>query len=385
VQGRQASNEFSRRNFESIRVNRYRPDKLLIDMEVAESPFTRGVLESLSGVPVEYVSNVRALVESANHQANALTQAKRQLLVTANKGQFLKKCPGSRDSVCCNYYVIDWASNCNMECSYCILQTLLNNPLMVCYANTGDMFAEIDYVVDRNPTGFYRIGTGEWTDSMALDHLTKFSTMIIPHFAKKKNAILEIKTKTDNIENLLDLNHRGKTVISWSLNAESITEGEEHKTARYLERLDAARRCIEAGYKVGFHFDPMIRHEGWRENYRRAVAGIFDRIPSRQVAWISMGTLRFAPDLKRVIQKRFPRSGILYEEFVRGEDGKMHYFRPLRVELYRNLVDAVAECDKGTKVFLCMETAEVWNEVFGSAPACTSKLAEYLDSAVRTG
>lgn len=361
---------------------RYYPERVYVDEAVAQSELVRTLRDALPQTSFETVSDVRALIESFNHLHQPLTHAKRHLLLTENKGQFLRKCPGSREALCCLYHVLEWASNCDMECSYCVLQTLLNNPLMVCFANVDEMLGEIDSVLDANPQSFYRIGTGEWTDSMTLDHLSGYSKILVPYFARKPNAILEIKTKTDNIANLLELEHAGKTVVSWSMNAQSMMESEEHKTASLEERLAAARLCAQAGYRIGFHFDPILRHPGWQEGYRRTIERIYQTVAPHQIAWISLGTLRFPPALKGVIQKRFPRSKILYEEFVRGQDGKMHYFRPVRVEIYRALVEAIHAHDAKAPVYLCMETPEVWQEVFDSPFSSRQELSDFLDQSV---
>jgi len=251
---------------------------------------------------------------------------------------------------------------------------------MVCYANTGGMIAEIDAVLDAQPNSFFRVGTGEWADSMALDHITHYSQVFVPYFAQKQNAILEIKTKTDNIANLLDLEHNGRVVVSWSMNSKMLSQAIERNSAALEDRLSAALRCIGAGYRVAFHFDPLIRHEDMTRHYADTVNAIFDAVPESSIAWISLGALRFPPALKEIIEQRFPHSRFIYDEFVRGEDGKMRYFRPVRVEMYQSLVHAIRARSKTTSIYLCMETPQVWRDVFGFTP-CQRELSGTLDRA----
>ena len=70
----------------------------------------------------------------------------------------------------------------------------------------------------------FRIGTGELTDSLALDRLTGLSRRLVPYFAELPNATLELKTKSAEIGELLNLDSRGRTVVSWSVNAPAIVE-----------------------------------------------------------------------------------------------------------------------------------------------------------------
>jgi len=94
--------------------------------------------------------------------------------------------------------------------------------------------------------------------------------------------------------------------------------------------------------------------------------------------------LRFPPALKTVIQKRFPESNIIYEEFITGPDGKMRYFKPLRIKLYRKIMACIRELAPTLLVYLCMEDDEVWQESLGFKPSEVGGLPHMLDvSAVK--
>jgi spore photoproduct lyase-like protein len=144
---------------------------------------------------------------------------------------------------------------------------------------------------------------------------------------------------------------------------------EELKTAGLERRLAAARAVVARGYPVGFHLDPMIHHPSWRDGYAFLVDSIVDAVPPERIAWISIGGLRFPPEMKATMAGRFPRSELRYGELLRGEDGKMHYLRPLRLEMYRWVVERLRARlpgpERGPVVYLCMEPPEVWKSVFG--------------------
>ena len=73
-------------------------------------------------------------------------------------------------------------------------------------------------------------------------------------FANRPDHILELKSKTDHIDGLLDLDHGGRTVISFSVNAPAICETEERLAAPLAKRLAAAERARESGipHRVSF-------------------------------------------------------------------------------------------------------------------------------------
>jgi spore photoproduct lyase len=157
---------------------------------------------------------------------------------------------------------------------------------------------------------------------------------------------------------------------------------EEHRTAPLLTRLKAARRCQSEGFVVGLHFDPLIEHRGWKEGYLKCL-GLLDRYldPSR-VIWISLGCFRYMPALKPIIRKRHPRSSVLQGEFIPGLDGKMRYFKPIRVEMYHFVIEHLKRWYGDRGIYLCMESDEVWRESLGWSPESSAGLSDYLDSRV---
>ena len=193
--------------------------------------------------------------------------------------------------------------------------------------------------------------------------------------------MLELKTKTTFIDTLLDLPHRRRTILAWSLNTERVIGSEERGTASLDARLKAAARCAAQGYPLAFHFDPIVIDDGCEAEYRRTVARLFAVIDPRHIVWISLGALRFMPDLKGVVQGRFPQSKIVYGEFITGLDGKMRYFKPLRMKIYRAIAQAIRAHAPDVCLYFCMEDDEVWQDALRFAPAERGGLARMLDDA----
>ena len=67
---------------------------------------------------------------------NLITQQTKYFLLLNLKVKFFKRCPGARPGLtCCNYFVLNLGVQCNMNCSYCYLQSFVNTPVMKVYAN----------------------------------------------------------------------------------------------------------------------------------------------------------------------------------------------------------------------------------------------------------
>jgi spore photoproduct lyase len=302
------------------------------------------------------------------------------LILARHEGRFIKKCPGDRGYRCCDLNIIHLGLGCHLNCSYCILDAYLATDALVVFGNLDDAFAEIDAALSAPPPRPRRFCTGEFTDSLLLEKETGFGAALVQRFADQSDAVLELKTKTDHIDGLLGLRRNHRTVISFSVNAPAISRSEEPLAASLEKRLAAAARAVAAGYRVAFHFDPIIRHEGWRAGYQWTVEAIFRAAPKEKIAWISLGCFRYLPALKPPARSRGP-GRIFLDEFQLAPDGKMRLPRPARVEMYRHLLAAVRDRDPEACVYMCMESPRVWEEVFGFDPG-PSGLSRMLDARV---
>lgn len=355
------------------------PEEVIVEKGSEDSPILRNLKKALPRVPFISVEEHEKREEARNAATDSMSRGKSRLRLARHRGDFLKKCPGSEGQVCCNYFVLNFASNCPMDCSYCYLQDYLaDNPALKVYSNVDDLIGEAERLLSRHPNFLFRIGTGEIADSLALDPYIGFCGEVIPFFAAQRNCLLELKTKSDRVESLLGFDPKGRVVVSWSMNPQRVIDEDERLTASFDERLGAAARCQEAGYKVGFHFDPMIEYPGWEGDYREMVEKIFAVIDPRGIAWLSMGVLRQTPALKRAMRERFPSTRLLSGEQVLCPDGKMRYFQPLRVAMYRKMLGWIRRASPTVFVYLCMESREVWEQVFGFAPSCEKELGNQL-------
>jgi len=355
--------------------------KLYIDQQVAHLPQVTSIRSRLT-IPVEIVEDVQAVYKLVSSADDPLQKGKNILLLTRNKGAFIKNCPGTRAYTCCGYKILHIGTYCTMDCSYCILQSYFHPPLLQCYVNYDDLMAELDRLFLKKAV--FRVGTGEFTDSMIWETWTDLSGALVPKFASQAHVVLELKTKTTAIEGLKQLRHNRKTIVAWSLNTNRVIENEERRTASLDDRLRAAAECESWGYPLAFHFDPLVIYDGCEDDYREVVQHIFNHVSAKNIAWISLGSLRFMPSLKPIIQKRFPKSKIVYGEFISGLDGKLRYFKPLRIELYRKIVAWIRETAPDVLIYFCMEDDEVWEKVLGFIPAERGSLSKMLDqSAMR--
>ncbi len=344
----------------------YKVSKIFVDRTAQEDPITQKVLKNFPDTPARIVIPDEQFMSDLGSMS--LAEGKRTLWLTHFKGRFLKPCPGTADSYrCCNYLVINETTNCPIDCTYCILQGYVSNPAITIYTNYEKIIDELKQLSKNNPNRILRIGTGELTDSLALDPVTGLAGFLIDEIRKLPNVLLELKSKTDHIDHIPD-SYPEKIVLSWSVNPEQTIQADEHKAAPIRNRLEAAAKAASKGFKIGLHFDPIIYLPEWKSGYLELVKQIGSYVPPQSIAWISLGSLRYPPHLKEIIRSRFPKSRIFSGEQISGIDGKMRYLRPLRAELYKTIYNALREMLGDVFIYFCMESEDIWKEVIGSLP-----------------
>lgn len=342
---------------------------IYLEKEVREDPWVRDFLGKFSlaeKIEVESLSQVIAKDFGMPYPVD--NRGFHTLLLGKQRGPFIRQCPCSQESIRCGYYFLSVGLGCPIDCSYCFLQGFLNTSFPVLYVNFSDMEKELKEwevrLSQENKT--IRIGTGEMTDSLVFDPLTGYGKRLIQCFSSLPHLTLELKTKSIFIDSLLD-SATTNVVLAWSLNPEKIAQIEEPNAPSPKDRVLAAEKAVKAGYKVGFHFDPIFAYPGWQELYYELLCLLFEKIPAQQIAWISLGTFRIFPSLRDTIRERHPQSQALLSEMVSGYDGKLRYFRKQRKEIYCFMKDSLEKLgNKTVPVYLCMESQELWDEVFGN-------------------
>ena len=280
---------------------------------------------------------------------NGIAQEKKCLIYARKRGPWLKPFHCYQQESGFEYFSLDIAEGCPFECVYCYLQSYLNHGALVLFVNLDDLKDELQQRVSQNMW----ISTGLLSDSLISE--SRFPVLSEISNLLPDGAILELRTKSDEIGilNAPGINP-AQIVISWSLNPEQIAQQYEFRAAPLNARLEAARKTIALGYRVGFHFDPVFYFEGWEEAYAELFKSI-QEFPRKKIAFLSVGLFRYMPELGATIRDRFPHHPILSGEFVADSDGKFHYFREIRKEMYSSFSEWLTYWNSCTPVFWSME------------------------------
>jgi spore photoproduct lyase len=345
--------------------NSFYPENIYYETAAKKSILFENIKTLYPSSNYNEIESLKSFVKNRSFTLKDYNTRADNLFLVKEKCDFFKKCPCTCGVISCGYSVMNLGMGCIYDCSYCFLQGYQNIPAIVIPYNITDYFQD-EKIVSRTQDFFKykRIGSGEFTDSLVFDHITNFSNYIINYFKNKKDIFFEFKTKSSNIQNLLNAGGQENIVIAWSVNSDKMAKCNELNTSPIQERLEAAKKCAQAGFSTAFHFDPIIYYKDWKYGYKEIVDMIFDTVPNQSIKWISLGTLRMPASQKTVIENRFPETKILDGELLLGHDYKLRYHENLRIEMYKFINQILQSKKSKAIVYLCMETESVWRTVF---------------------
>ncbi len=288
----------------------------------------------------------------------------KEVLILKNfMGRKFQKCPGSPGVICCNYYLLNTCFNCLYDCTYCFLNSYLNSYGIVQFTNLDELVPAMMNFTDQTDK-IIRIGTGEFTDSLMFDDITGISRELINETAHIKNLFLEFKTKSANVDHILDINKKGNAVLAWSLNTEKNILDYEAGASSLEERLNAAYKAQQSGYYIAFHFDPIIKYENYLDDYLAIVDLIFKKFNPEKLVWISLGCFRYSSGFKDIIKHKYPFEKLTVQEMFPGIDGKYRYLKHERLQVFKAMRNRIASYSSKPFVYMCMEDKEMWQDVF---------------------
>lgn len=283
-------------------------------------------------------------------------------------------CPVASDrTVCCNMRTIDAVQGCRLACSYCSIQTFYDPDRVVVEKNLSEKLRAIRL----NPRKNYHISSGQSSDSLILGNRNSLLDAQFQFAQANPNVVLELKTKSKNIAYLLKTDVPSNVFVSWSLNPQPIIDHEEHLTASEDDRLAAARRIADKGIRVGFHFHPIVHYRGWKNDYLKLIQTVLSVFSAQEVALVSFGTLTFIKPTINSLRLKGMRSKVLQIPMEEAS-GKLSYPFEIKSELFQTAWEAFKPWHGDVFFYLCMESRELWESVFGFCYANNEAFEEAL-------
>lgn len=280
------------------------------------------------------------------------------------------RCPCPDESQflrCCNLKTLDAVQQCAFACSYCSIRNFYSD-------NEIRVVSDLDKVLSSLTLepGVWHIGTGQSSDSLLLGDDYGTLTALGNFAGKHPDVVIELKTKSSRTD-WLSLDLPRNIVATWSLNAESVVNNEEHLTSSLSARIEAAAKCAEHGRLVGFHVHPMMRFDNWKEEYAALVEKLTSTVDPDSVVMVGIGTLTFTKSALKSIRESKIHTHVTQMPLT-PIAGKFSYPFEMKKEMFSHLYSCFPQSWKNNVFFyLCMEDPALWQPCLGRSYASNAE------------
>lgn len=279
-------------------------------------------------VSIKSHNNIEALRTNPNCEFGRM---KRDLIIGVRKTH--KYEPNTKTS---DYLVPYTSSGCSAMCLYCYLVCNYNKcSYLRLFVNREQMMDKLVKTAQGSSTPLtFEIGSN--SDLVLENTITGNLDWTIEQFARRGKGFITLPTKFDMVDSLINLDHKGRTIIRMSVNPQEIIKKVEFGTSPLQKRIEALNKLKEAGYKIGILIAPVILVEGWQLHYKGLIeqlsASLSEEVKNEVFFEIIFMTYSY---VHRMINKdAFPAAIDLYDPAlmtVRGQ-GRYMYKSDLKKE-----------------------------------------------------
>lgn len=330
-------------------------EKIFVEEDIQNSPRAQNIIKRFKGSQTQVIpryDDVWGKVKKPYlHKRTNLN-----LFLAQKRGQLVKEAPNAYGLEGEKHFYFIHAFNCVYECEYCYLQGYFNSPDVVLFINHEEIALEMQKVLDAHPEETVWFHAGEFSDSLALSHITGELEAYWDFFKQNPRAKLELRTKSVNIKRLAQLDPLPNVFASFSLSPQKAAKERDLKTPGLKARLQAIKSLQDTGHQIGVHFDPVVYHPKVFEEYDELFKELSDVKKLKEFSYFSLGVVRFTPDVYREAKKNYPESPMFAAEFVKGSNDIVRYPRAMRAWVLNQLKERlIGRGAPESKVYLCME------------------------------
>ncbi|MCB0414183.1 MAG: hypothetical protein KDD50_07610 [Bdellovibrionales bacterium] len=330
-------------------------EKVFIERPLISKKNTQKVLDSIKYQEIIEIENVDKYFGRFK-KPYLQKRTSLNLYLGEKKGQLVKQAPeayGISNEL--HFYFIH-AYNCIYECEYCYLQGYFHNPDIVLFLNHDEIALEIERTIAANPSQKIWFHAGEFSDSLALSHITGELDLYWETIEKYPDVKLELRTKSVNLKALLEKKPLKNVIVTYSISPAESIKAYEHKTPQLEARIRAIKKLQDYGFSVALHFDPIVWSSDIIERYQRLIDKLNSSIHFNDIMYLSLGVVRFTKDVYNQVQQNYPHSDLLAQNFVRSFDDKIRYNKPSRLWILNNIKSMCLNAGVDEeKIYLCME------------------------------
>ena len=240
----------------------FKPKGIYYEKDIENYELGKELIKKYEDVPKVIIDNHNNIEEMRKKQNSEFLKMKSNLIIGVRKTH--KFVPNHKTS---DFLVPYTSSGCTAACMYCYLVCNYNKcAYLRLFVNREEMLDKI-IKTSNNSEKELTFEIGSNSDLILENTITGNLPWTIENFKNTSKGYLTFPTKFEMVDDILELDHKGKVIIRVSVNPEEIINNVEIGTSRLKGRIEAINKLRQAGYKVGILIAPVIMVENWQNLY----------------------------------------------------------------------------------------------------------------------
>ncbi|NVM28267.1 MAG: hypothetical protein HWN65_05455 [Candidatus Helarchaeota archaeon] len=184
---------------------------------------------------------------------------KQILYLDAVSNSFIRRFESNQE--CPGFWNLAIGTFCRHSCTYCFLNlTMRIRPLCIEHVNLSRLKNNLKRFNKKHGHINALLNAGETSDPLDNEPMLHLWNKVVEIVRDSGNQLLCL-TKSNNIDSILESDGdelANSVIYSWSVNPQPIVRRYEPNTASTLERLKAAQKLKDLGYRIRFRVDPIL-------------------------------------------------------------------------------------------------------------------------------
>ena len=275
--------------------------------------------KSAKWVRIENHNNIPELRSNPNCE---FARMKQNLVIGIRKTH--KYVPNSKTS---DFLVPYTSSGCSAMCLYCYLVCNYNKcSYLRIFVNREQMLDKLIKTSNLSSSDLtFEIGSN--SDLILENTITGNLEWTIENFGKNGRGYITLPSKFDMVDSLLNLEHKGRTIIRISVNPQEIIKKIELGTSSLENRIKTINSLKEAGYKVGILVAPVIFLENWEVLYRELFNILVEKLSQKvkNEMFFEVIFMTYSYIHRMINTEAFPNAIDLYDKNIMTGRGRGKY------------------------------------------------------------
>ena len=300
----------------------FKPKAIYFEKEILEYPLGKELIRKYAEVPKIEIENHNNIEEMRKKENKEFANMKRNLIIGVRKTHKFVENHKTSD-----FLVPYTSSGCTASCMYCYLVCNYNKcAYLRLFVNREKMLEKIIKTSEQSDKELtFEIGSN--SDLILENTITGNLPWTIENFKNTSKGILTFPTKFDMVDDILDIDHKGKIVVRMSVNPEEIINKVEFGTSRLKGRIEAINKLKEAGYKIGILIAPVILVHNWKQLYLELIQILNQELSDKvkRDAFFEIIFMTYSYVHTKINEEAFPNAINLYNKEIMTGRGRGKY------------------------------------------------------------